>query len=241
MADYKIKLGTEVDTGSIQTQLDNGKYKIKVGVDLDPTGLGTQVDNIKVGDIHKIKVGVHLKTSEINGQITKFNQNTNTAKLKLGIKLDTSDIKRQLGNLNLSDTGNGKSKGVSIPLNTKSLEESFERVAIAVEDIRDAIGTIDDKSDMKPLLSSINQITTALGKASDESETLVRSLSVLSGKDINLSLNLKLGDNITPTQRNTKYSIESEVSEDKLKEQIAYLRQLLRNKFGQDADRKLEN
>lgn len=203
--EYKIELGVELNTSGLKddiNKLDN-KYKLKLKADLDTTGLREKIDNIKIGDKHKLKLGVHVTTEDIRKQISAYNNNTNNAKLKLGVKLDDTDIKRQLGSIKGL---NGKDKdGVSIPLNTQSLEASLDRVAIAVEDIRNAIGTIDDKSDMKPLLSSINQITTALGRASDESETLVRSLSALGGKDFNLNFGINLGKANNPIARNVAY------------------------------------
>lgn len=138
---------------------------------------------------YKIQLGVHIKTSEIREQISKYNQNSNNAKLKLGIKLDTNDLKKQINQLNLG--GNGK--GVTIPINTQSLEKSLKDVKNIIADIQTTLGTLDNASGMKSLLSSVNQITTALGKVENESESLVKSLNTLRNRDFSVNIGVKLG------------------------------------------------
>lgn len=137
---------------------------------------------------YKIQLGVHIETSEIKEQISKYNQNSNNAKLKLGIKLDTDDLKRQINQLNLG--GNGK--GVAIPINTASLEQSLKEVKGIIADIKSSLGTLDGKG-MKDLLSSVNQIAAALGKVENESDSLVKSLNALSKKDFSVNIGVNMG------------------------------------------------
>ena len=136
---------------------------------------------------YKIELGTHVKTSEIREQINKYNQNGNNAKLKLGIKLDTDDLKRQINQLSLGG------KGIDIPLNTTSLEQSLREAKSIITDIKNSLGTLDSKTGMKSLLSSVNQIATALGKAENESDSLVKSLNALSKKDFKINIGLDMG------------------------------------------------
>ena len=138
---------------------------------------------------YKMELGVHVKTSEIREQISKYNTNSNNAKLKLGIKLNTDDLKQQINKLNLGGTGKGK--GIAIPVNTQSLEASLKEVKGIIADIKTSMGTLDG-GDMKSLLSSVNQIATALGKAENESDNLVKSLNALSKKDFNINLGIDM-------------------------------------------------
>ena len=136
---------------------------------------------------YKIQLGVDLKVNDIRDRITQYNQNKNNAKVKLGIKLDTSDLKEQINKLNLGGSG----KGVAIPVNTQSLETSLKEVKGIIADIKTAIGTLDG-GNMKSLLSSVNQIATALGKAENESDNLVKSLNALSKKDFSINVGIDM-------------------------------------------------
>ena len=141
-----------------------------------------------MADNYKIQLGVDLKTGDIRKQISAYNQNSNNAKLKLGIKLDTADLKKQINQLNLGG------KGVDIPLNTTSLENSLKEVKGIIADIKTSLGVLGDGKGMKDLLSSVNQIAAALGRAENESDSLVKSLSALSKKDFSFNIGLDMGN-----------------------------------------------
>lgn len=140
---------------------------------------------------YKIQLGVDLRVNDIRDRITQYNKNTNNAKLKLGVKLDTDDIKKQINALNLG--GSGKGKGVAIPVNTQSLETSLKEVKSIIADIKTSIGSLDSGAGMKSLLSSINQISTALDKASGKFDELNAELKALSSKDFNINLGIDIG------------------------------------------------
>lgn len=167
MSEYKILLGTKLDTSDIKKQIES-------------------VDNK-----YKVDLGIKLKTSEIREQISKFNGNTNNIKVRLGVKLDTDDIKKQISKISDLNIGNGK--GVAIPVNTESLEQSLREVKDIVESVRKSFGSIDDEAGLKSLLSSVNQIANALDKATDESNGLVKSLNELSKKDFSVNIGFNMG------------------------------------------------
>lgn len=173
-------------------------YKIELGVKLNTTDLAEQIG--KLDNKHKIKVGVDLGVEDIRKRISAYNENTNNAKLKLKIKLDTSDLKKQIGDIDLS----AKGKGLAVPVDTKSLENSLKEVSTIIKDIRNSLGTIDDKSDMKSLVASINQIASALERATNESDGLVASLNALSKKDFSVNFGLNMGSS-NPIGRNVAY------------------------------------
>ena len=167
MNSYKILLGTELNTSDLKNDINalDNKFKLKLGVD------------VKVDDIRK--------------RISEYNKNTNNAKLKLKVNLDTDDIKKQIKQLSVGGIDSGKK--MSIPIDTQSLEASFKEVKAIITDIRNAIGAIDNNGDIKSLVSSINQMASALGKAENESDSLVKSLSALSKKDFGVNIGLDLG------------------------------------------------
>ena len=164
--EYKIRLGIDLDTGDLKSQINeaSGKYKVKLGVDLG------------VNDIRK--------------RISEYNKNANNAKLKLGVKLDTDDIKKQIRNLKIDGMGSGK--GIAIPIDTQSLESSLREVKNTIADIKTALGTLDGDN-TKSLVASVNQIAAALDKATDESNGLLKSLNDLSKKDFNINVGFDMG------------------------------------------------
>lgn len=143
-------------------------YKVKLGIDF--TG-STELKNIenKISKLtNKQIVQVDLKTDRIHKQF--------------------DHIERRLKNL----TGTkGSIKGGAL-IDASGLQESLNKVASVVGDIKTSIGSLDG-GNMKSLLSSINQIATSLGRASEESETLVSALNALSKKDFNINLGIDMG------------------------------------------------
>ena len=175
-------------------------YKIELGTQLNTKGL--KEDVAKLDDKYKVKLGIDLKVNDIKKRIGDYNKNTNNAKLHLKVKLDTDDIKKQINKLNLSGASGGK--GVTMTVDTTSLKDSLKDVKSLVADIKNTLGTLDSKSGMKDFLSSINQIATALGKAENESDSLVKSLSALSKKDFSINIGVNMGGS-NPIVRNTAY------------------------------------
>ncbi len=195
-------------------------YKIELGVKLDTNNLQTEIN--KLDDKYKIKLGVDLGVEDIRKRISKYNENSNNAKLHLKIKLDTSDLKEQINKLDLS----GKGEGISIPLNTASLETSLRELKEVIAEIKTSFNSLDGEN-MKSLLFSVNQIVTALGKAENESDSLVKSLSVLSKKEFGFNFNLKTG-NTNPLKAATDYGKEARRNAiPALQEQASALQNLL--------------
>lgn len=176
-------------------------YKISLGVKLDTSDLRNEIG--KLDGKEKIKLGVDVKVGDIRDRITAYNKNANNAKLKLGIKLDTDNLKKQINQLNLGGTGAGK--GVAIPINTQSLEASLNEVKGIISSIQSAIGNIGDGSEMKPLLSSVNQIADALGKVGNETQNVISALNALGKKDFNVNLGVNVGGSNNPIARNAAY------------------------------------
>ena len=168
--------------------MDN-KYEIQLGVKLDTSDLKQQINQINNGK-HKIDLGVNLKVNDIRDRIKAYNNNANNIKVKLGVKLDTSDIKQQIKNLNLS--GLSKAQGMNVAINTESLEKSLNEVKDIISDIRTSLGSLSGDG-MKDVVTSINQMATALGKAENETDSLVKSLNELNKKDFNINVGLDLG------------------------------------------------
>ena len=135
---------------------------------------------------YKIKLGVEVDVDDIQSQINKAD--VKPVQIKVEIE-NLDDIKRQLQNLSGTK---GKTK-IDIPINTASIEGALKDVSSSIKEIKNAMGTLDSKSGMKSLLSSINQIASALDKASDKFEELNANLNALSGKDLSLNFGINLG------------------------------------------------
>lgn len=166
------------------------KYKIQLGVDLNTSDIKDDIK--KLDGRHKVKLGVDLAVNDIRDRIKQYNTNSNNIKVKLKATVDTDDIKKQIKALDLSA---GIGKGVSVPVNTQSLEDALKEVKGIISSIQSSIGNVGDGSDFKPLLSSINQIGNALEKTSGKFEELTADLRALTSKDFNVNIGLKLGGN----------------------------------------------
>lgn len=152
---------------------------------------------------YEISLGIGLDNSDF---INVQNQIKSLENEPVKINLDTKDADNKIDNLKkqLQDLNKNKGNKPSLEINTVSLEKSLDRVANAIDEIKKSLNTVDGKSGMQSLLSSINQITTALGKAENETDSLVKSLSALSKKDLSINLGINLGGS-NPIKRNTDY------------------------------------
>ncbi len=138
-----------------------------------------------MGEEYKISLGVDISVDDIQSQINIAENKVKPIKLNVEIE-NLDEIKKQIQNL-------GRGDKTSLTLNTDSLEESLRDVKSIIVDIKNSLGTLDSKSGMKSLLSSVNQIVNALGKAEDESKSLVNSLNALANKDFSINLGIKMG------------------------------------------------
>ena len=148
---------------------------------------------------YEIRLGIDLDTSDIQTQINNAGTNVKPIPIKVEIE-NLAEIKKQIQNLGGTK---GKSQ-IGIPIDTASLESSLKDVSTTIKDIKASIGTIDNKSGMKSLLSSINQISSALEKASNQFTELNANLNALSGKDLSLNFGINLGSN-NQIARNAAY------------------------------------
>ena len=143
---------------------------------------------------YSIKLGIDFNDSELKNikkQLTNLTDNTH----RVRIDIDNSRLLKQIEHAKkeLRELNSTKGNQPSLTVNTQSLEKSLSRVADVIEEVRKSLETLDDKSGMKSLLSSVNQIATALGKVENESDNLVKSLSALSKKDFSINFDFKMG------------------------------------------------
>lgn len=173
---------------------------------------------------YKISLGVDVDVSDIQTQINSKTKN-NTVPIKVEIE-NLKDIKEQLQNL-------GKSKGNKslLSFDTTSLENSLKDVSTTIKDIKASIGSLDSGVGMKSLLSSINQISTALDKASGKFEELTADLKTLGSKDFSINLGINMGGS-NPVAKNAAYG--SKVRNDtlpQLKQQMSDLVKYYNNTY----------
>ena len=143
---------------------------------------------------YKIQLGIDFNDSELKNikkQLTNLTDNTH----RIRIDIDNSRLLKQIDHAKkeLKDLNNTKSNQPSLTINTQSLEQSLSRVADVIDEVKKSLGTLDDGAGMKSLVASVNQIATALDKATNESEGLVASLNALSKKDFSVNLGVNMG------------------------------------------------
>ena len=143
---------------------------------------------------YSIKLGINFDDGELKNikkQLTNLTDNTH----RIRIDIDNSRLLKQISHAKkeLKELNSTKGNQPSLTVNTQSLEKSLSRVADVIDEVRKSLGTLDDKSGMKSLVDSVNQIATALGKVENESDSLLKSLSALSKKDFSVNFDLKMG------------------------------------------------
>ena len=158
---------------------------------------------------YKIQLGINFNDSELKNvkkQLTNLTDNTH----RIRIDIDNSRLLKQVAHAkkelkSLNDLGGSKGAAPALNINTKSVEGALNRVADSIDEIRMSLNTLDGKSGMQSLVASVNQIASALGKATDESETLIKTLSALGKKDFSVNLGLNVGGSNNPIARNAAY------------------------------------
>ena len=138
---------------------------------------------------YRIELGIGLKNGDL-ADIKKKIESLENEPIKLKIDAETTELTNTIKEA-LSALSKG-AKG-SLVIDTKKIEDSLDKLSATITSIKDSLGTFDSKSGMKDLISSINQIAQALGRAENESDSLVKSLSALSRKDLSLSIGLDMG------------------------------------------------
>lgn len=156
---------------------------------------------------YRIELGVDLKDADFNNLKKKIKTLEDD---KITLRLDDDIIDAQVKNIKQQLEVLGKSKGLKP--DTTGIKTALGEVKGLIADIKESLNTVDGKSGMKSLLSSINQIATALGKAENESDSLVKSLSALSKKDFSFNIGVKLGGS-NSVSNNTAYGniVKSEI------------------------------
>ena len=183
---------------------------------------------------YKIELGIGLKSQDFNN-IKADIKSLEDKPIRLEIDAETKELTQSI-----QDALKALSKGGqnAFTIDTSKFDESIKDIKTAVLDLRKTFGSLGDNVNMKDLLSSVNQIANAIGKVTDESETLSKSLSALSKKDFGFNFNLKTG-NANPLKAATDYGqAASRKAIPAIKEQINYLKDVIN--VTMDADKALQ-
>ena len=183
---------------------------------------------------YRIDLGISLNQGDLGKIKTQLNNFQNQKKIELEInrtKIDNqlNSIRKQIQNLsNIKiDLGkNGSSNFLS--LNTAGLDASLQEVATSIKAIKNALGTLDDGGEMKSLLSSVNQISTALDKASGQFAELNAQLSALAKKDFSINVGIDMNKKNLSTIGYGRAARKQVIPE--LESQIKYLEDLFGGK-----------
>lgn len=144
---------------------------------------------------YEIKLGIGLNDADFNAIKNKINSlKDETIKLKLddsAVDTQITGIKREIESL-------GKTKGLKF--DTSALENSLTSVKGDITEIKNLLNSLGNGANVKGLVSSINNIGTALDKVSGKFDELKVDLSALSKKDFGINLDIKLGGGNIPTR-----------------------------------------
>ena len=138
---------------------------------------------------YRIDLGIGLNTQDFS-KIKNDIKSLEDKPIRLEIDAETKELTKSIQDA-LKTLSNGGQNTFTI--DTSEFDKSIKGIKIAVEDLQKTFGSLGDNVDMKDLLTSVNQIAKAIGKVTDESEALAKSLSVLSKKDFGFNIGLDMG------------------------------------------------
>ena len=118
------------------------------------------------------------------------------------LQIDSSLVDSRIKGIKQELTNLGGKGGLKF--DTKTLEASLDRVSADIKEIRTAFGTLDSKSGMNNLLTSINQISVALDNASKQFVELNAQLNSLAGKNFSINFGINMGSG-NAVSRNAAY------------------------------------
>ena len=146
--------------------------------------LGVRLDEAKLNNIRQILSSIESQKRDIVYNVDF--KLTNINKL-LEVSKELDRIKDQIGNLGAA----GKSKNV-IPIDTKSVEKSLEKIHQSLLKLRNAFGKVDSKKGVQSLLTTVNNISKSLERVTSQFADLNRNLNNLSSRSF--SLNFDFGN-----------------------------------------------
>ena len=156
---------------------------------------------------YKIELGVQLDTSDIVSQINEAEKKVDPIKIK--IDAETKELSNSIKEALKSLTSGTKN---ALTLDTAKIEGSLTDIKNAVVDLKKTFSSIDSGVNFKPLVSSVNQVSNALGKAENESDGLVKSLNALGKKDVKINVGLDLDKKNDKIVQDYNKSIAKKVS-----------------------------
>lgn len=137
---------------------------------------------------YRIELGIGLQGNDF-AEIQKKIKSLESDPIK--IKIDDTQVDAQIQGIKNELNNLGKTKGLK--LDTTKLETSLTDVKGDITEIKNLLGSLGSGTNMKGLVSSIGQISTALDKASGKFDELAADLKTLSSKDFSLNIGVKLG------------------------------------------------
>ena len=136
---------------------------------------------------YKISLGVELDTSDIRTQINAVGENVKPIQIK--VDTEAKELTKSINDA-LKTLSSGTKNALKI--DTSEIKKSLDDLSSIVDKIKHSLSSIDN-GDMKSIVSSINQMAKALGTAENESDSLVKSLTALSKKDLSINIGLDMG------------------------------------------------
>ena len=205
--DFILDIGLNIDDSRLDNQLDiirrqlkDEKFKIKV--DLDISDAKETIDDWRYGGIRPIVVDVLLDYSENTFKYVRERLDKYFKDLSYEIKIDFDNKHLNKGADSLYKSIksiNEAGDNLDIQDSTITLKETFESLAKTINEIKVALGSVDDNNGIKDLLSTINEVSKSLSNIS-------RQFEELSKKDFSVNFDIKMGGSKnSPIKNNADY------------------------------------
>lgn len=151
---------------------------------------------------YKVLIGAELSKDDFAKAEGKIQAFTNKARppIEIGVKLSDNaqnvidNLKRNLNELNRDGININGSIGINSS-DVGRITKSFESLRVTLDGIHKSLGSLDDSTDAKSILTTINRIGNAFDGLQRDIESLASSLKSLDGLKLNLDLGSLLGTN----------------------------------------------
>lgn len=182
---------------------------------------------------YRIELGIGLNTNDLADIKKKINSLEDNP-IKLKIDTETKELTKSIQDA-LKSLSNGTKNALT--LDTSKLEASFSDVKSDITEIRSLLSSLGNGNGIKGLVGSINQISTALDKASGKFDELAADLKTLSSKDFSVNIGLNMTGGSNPIARQTAYGNKARSETlPQLKQQISAFVKYYNDTYKQSAD-----
>ena len=151
--------------------------------------------------MYKVKLGIDFDKGQLKSveqSINNLIDKNNNRKININVDYNINGVEKlvEVGKKiqQLKEQASSKNVKVAMPIDSKGIENSLDKIHKSLLKLRDAFGKVDSNKGTKSLLTSVRDIGKALEGVTRQIGDLNKSLSSLATKDLSLNFDLGIGN-----------------------------------------------